>query len=228
MNENLLSYLNNVNSPWGKLFYKILWAQLPVFKNLDILDFGCGFGITADHLAVNNNVIAYDINTEMSDMFPHENNFEQTDILPNKKFDVIICHNVLEYVPDRAEILNKFHNLLKPNGILSIVKHNHYGRIMQKAVFENNITEAISILDGGEIHAKNFGKINYYEIDEFSNLFNLNKLMGIRTFFALQQNNEIKYNSDWFREMFQIEMKVSEIKQFVDISFFHHLLLYKN
>lgn len=228
MNDNLLSYLNNVNSPWGKLFYKILWAQLPVFKSLNILDFGSGFGITANHIAADNNVTAYDINTEMADMYPHTNSFEQTDILPDKKFDVIICHNVLEYVPDRGTIIKKFHELLKPDGILSVVKHNHYGRIMQKTVFENNITEAISLLDGGEIHATNFGKINYYGIDEFSSLFNVNKLMGIRTFFALQQNNEIKYNSDWFEEMFQIEMKVSEIKQFVDISFFHHLLLYKN
>lgn len=223
----MIKYLNNVNMPWGKLFYKIVWEQLPDFNNKDILDFGSGFGITADHLASNNNVTAYEPNTDMVSMYPHENKFIQTNILPDNQFDIIICHNVLEYVSDRTEIINKFYNLLKPHGTLSIVKHNHIGRIMHKAVFDNNIDEANLLLDGGDIYATTFGKINYYDVSEFENLFNVKRLMGIRTFFGLQQNNDIKHVYDWQFKMFSLEMKVSEIKEFVDISFFHHILFEK-
>jgi 2-polyprenyl-3-methyl-5-hydroxy-6-metoxy-1,4-benzoquinol methylase len=223
-NQDLSSYLNNVNMPWGKLFYQLAWAQLPKFKELDILDFGSGFGITANHLAADNNVTAYEPDTDMPTMYSHNNKFIQTDVIPDKKFDVIICHNVLEYVPDRVEIIRKFHDLIKPDGVISIIKHNHIGRIMQKVIFECNIDEAMSLLNGGESYAANFGKINYYDTAEFSPLFNVEKRMGIRTFYALQ-NNEVKSNSDWQGKMFELELKVSEITEFVNVAFFNHVLL---
>ena len=220
----MINYLNTVNMPWGKLFYQLVRAQLPDFNGLDILDFGSGFGITADHLAAKNNVIAYEPNTDMPGMYPHVNKFTQTDVIPDGKFDVIICHNVLEYVPDRAEVTRKFHDLLKSDGVLSVVKHNHHGRIMQKVVFENNPDEAVALLDGGDSYAANFGKINYYDTSEFSPLFDIRKRMGLRTFFALQ-NNEVKSNPDWADKMFELEMKVSEIPDFVNVAFFNHILL---
>ena len=222
------NYLNNVNMPWGQLFYKLVWAQLPDFSGLDILDFGSGFGITADHLAAMNNVTAYEPNTAMWEMYPHRNKFTQTDVIPDGKFDVIICHNVLEYIPDRADVIGKFHELLKPDGMLSVVKHNHNGRIMQKAVFENNPDEAASLLDGGDSFAADFGKINYYDTGEFTPLFTADKLMGIRTFYALQQNNDIKSAPEWQDKMFVLEMKVSERSEFVNVAFFHHILFNKH
>ena len=51
------------------------------------------------------------------------------EIFPDEEFDVIICHNVLEYVEDVKPYLEAFSRLLKPGGLLSIVKHNHVGRI---------------------------------------------------------------------------------------------------
>jgi len=223
-NRDLASYLNNVNMPWGKLFYQLVWAQLPKFNGLDILDFGSGFGITADHLAADNNVTAYEPDTDMPAMYPHNNKFIQTDAIPDGKFDVIICHNVLEYVSDREEVICKFHELIKPDGVISIIKHNHIGRIMQKAIFECNIDEAMSLLNGGESYAANFGKINYYDTAEFTSLFDIRKVMGIRTFYALQ-NNEVKSNPNWQDKMFELEMKVSEISDFVNVAFFNHVLL---
>ena len=41
----------------------------------------------------------------------------------DKTFDIIICHNVLEYVDDKAEVIKVLTRLLKQDGILSIVKH---------------------------------------------------------------------------------------------------------
>ena len=29
-NKSILSYLDYTKQPWGKLFYKIIWAQLPI------------------------------------------------------------------------------------------------------------------------------------------------------------------------------------------------------
>lgn len=45
-------------------------------------------------------------------------------------YDLVFCHNVLEYALDREEILREFHRLLKPHGIISLVKHNRPGRVI--------------------------------------------------------------------------------------------------
>ena len=44
--------------PWELLLKKIVWRQLGELQNKKILDFGSGFGVTADHYAQHNQVIA--------------------------------------------------------------------------------------------------------------------------------------------------------------------------
>ncbi len=102
---------------------------------------------------------------------------------------------------------------------------------MQKVVFENNIDEAIFLLDGGAINVINFGQVNYYntkDIMEWAEDIAIEKVLGIRTFWALQQNNESKNDPNWQEKMFEIEMKVSDLDNFINISFFNHVLLRKH
>ena len=232
--KNLQTYYNDKKTPWGELFYKVMKAQLSEVKGKAVLDFGSGFGIMADILALDNSVIAIDPERELAEAWEHVNDFQQITggigelhNFDDASFDVIICHNVLEYAAERIEIISEFKRLLKVGGVLSIVKHNHAGRIMQTVVFENNAEEAVRLLDGGHPDAL-FGKINYYTSDDlltWAKGFQLEKVMGVRTFWALQQKNEIKYEPDWQEKMLRVEMKVSEIDKFRDIAFFHHLIL---
>ena len=64
-NKKLYSYFDYVNEPWGKLFYLCAWKQLPELKGKKILDFGSGFGITAEHLSKDNDVIAVEPSEDM-------------------------------------------------------------------------------------------------------------------------------------------------------------------
>lgn len=52
-NVNIQGYLDTVNAPWGKLFYKLVWHNIDC-NGKKILDFGSGFGLTADYFAKNN------------------------------------------------------------------------------------------------------------------------------------------------------------------------------
>lgn len=65
--------------------------------------------------------------------------------LPSKSYGVIICHNVLEYLDNRAELHCEFSRVLKLDGFVSIIKHNKAGKIMQKAVFEYKNQRGIRI-----------------------------------------------------------------------------------
>jgi len=141
---------------------------------------------------------------------------------------VIICHNVLEYLDNRTELLCEFSRVLKPGGFVSIVKHNKAGKIMQKAVFEYKINEALELINNGNAVSANFGTINEYDNCELEKYckgsFEIDKIYGVRMFFALQRN-ELKMESDWISNMYNLECATEEIPEFRNIAFFHHVIL---
>lgn len=228
--------INNLQ-PWEALMKKIVWLQLGEIKGKRILDFGSGLGITADYLAKDNNVVAVEPSKESISHRWKSNNYEQLcgsiEVLRNMEdasFDIIICHNVFEYATDREEITKEFSRLLKIDGYISIVKHNRLGRVMQMVVLLNDFQHANSLLDGNNGMTSKYGEIKYYDDDniiEWCPELKITKTMGMRTFWDLQQNQEIHKDKDWQRNMVEIEMRVSEIKEYQDIAFFHHLIIEK-
>lgn len=99
---------------WEQLQKKLTWEQLGAFSGKRILEFGCGNGVMGAHYAEQNTVIGIEPNAQVLAENPYEN-VEQ--ICGDEKvlsryadgtFDVILCHNVLEYVKERAEVVREF------------------------------------------------------------------------------------------------------------------------
>lgn len=222
---------------WERLLKKIIWAQLGEIKGKYILDFGSGEGITANHLAKDNKVVAVEPWEEMlKDRWQdYEYRQIQGDVsklseFEDNTFDMIICHNVLEYIDDKEAIINELHRVLKPGGTLSIAKHNRAGRVMQMAVLLDDMEKAHALLDGKNSAASKFGEIRYYEdkmISEWNPGLKLVECYGIRTFWDLQQKQEKHNLEEWQDKMMQLEMRVSQIEEYRNIAFFHHLLFTK-
>ena len=82
---------------------------------------------------------------------------DQIESFEDASFDVILCHNVLEYVEDRKVVLKELTRLLKPGGLLSIVKHNEVGRVLQTVVFENDTQKALDLLAGQDLETHSMG-----------------------------------------------------------------------
>ena len=164
---------------------------------------------------------------------PYTQLIGSTDILrqfADETFDVIICHNVLEYAPDREQIAAEFARLLKPGGKLSIVKHHRAGRVMQMVVLLNNFEHANDLLDGKSGSSAQYGEICYYEdadIEKWCSGLKITKTLGMRTFWDLQQNQEQHRDPAWQDKMVEIEMRVSDVDAYKDIAFFHHLTIEK-
>ena len=223
--------------PWERLLKRIIWAQLGDIKGKNILDFGSGEGITANHFAADNKVLAIEPSEEM--LHTRWSDYEYTQVvggisrlseLEDGSFDVIFCHNVLEYIDDKEQVINELYRLLKAGGTLSIVKHNRAGRIMQMAVLLDDLAEANNLLDGRDSVAAKFGAIRYYEdemIVKWNTGFKPLEAFGIRTFWDLQQNQEKHNSEEWQEQMMQLEMRVSQIDEYRKIAFFHHLLYTK-
>lgn len=222
---------------WERLFKKIVWKQLGDIKDKVILDFGSGEGITSDHFAEYNRVVAVEPWEDMLKDAWRNHDYRQLvgDVnalseFEDNSFDMIICHNVLEYIDDKASVVQELTRVLKPGGFISLVKHNRNGRVMQMAVLLDDFEKANSLLDGGDSAASKFGAIRYYEDSDVirwhPDLF-IDKIYGIRTFWDLQQNQEKHPDEEWQEKMMQLEMRVSEMKDFINIAFFHHLLIKK-
>lgn len=222
---------------WERLFKKIVWKQLGDMEGKKILDFGSGEGITANHFAEKNDVTAIEPSKEM--LSNAWKDYEYTQIVGDvnalsafkkETFDMIICHNVLEYIDDKAAVIKALARVLKKDGIISIVKHNRAGRVMQMAVLLDDFEKANEILDGKDSTASKFGTIRYYEdndITKWEPQITISDILGIRTFWDLQQNQQKHGDEAWQEKMLQLELRVSQMWEYKNIAFFHHLLLKK-
>jgi S-adenosylmethionine-dependent methyltransferase len=232
-------YYDNTQSPWGRLLYSMIWRQLSFAKSMKILDFGSGFGITANHLSNDNEVIAIEPNAQMIDMRFQENAYVQMHgsiellgLIPAQSFDMILCHNILEYIDEKEQYVAALLPLLKSGGKLSLVKHNHFGRIMQRVAHDNDIETAMKILNGEPAIAQNFGEIKYYDmpvIQKWVDIYGLKIIdnLGIRAFYALHSDDSSKHNECWTEEILKLEFAAMRIEEFRNIAFYHHIILEK-
>lgn len=234
---NIKNYKEMLQQPWGKIQYEITFAQLAHLKNKRILDFGAGFGLVSQFLAdLGNEVTSIEPNAEMLELENQTNyqkilgSIEQLDIFADSSFDIILCHNVLEYVDpvQRPAYLAAFKRLLKDDGRLSIIKHNQVGKILQSVVFSNDIDTALHLLNGGEFHSQSFAQGSAYSIEDLIEMsgLTLEHYQAIRTFYSLQPN-DFKTEEGWLDKMTEVELAVCNLKPYKDISFLQHVWMKK-
>lgn len=239
MSDAIKNYRSMVDQPWGRMFYEMIYKQLDLSdcKKLKILDFGAGFCITADHYAKSHDVTAVEPSDEMRALRVGDNPYTLVgggiDYLRDmdaNSFDLVICHNVLEYADDKEAILKHLVRVTKPGGILSVVKHNLYGRVMATAVMSDDPKTALSLLDQGAENSM-FGKRDVYSNEWITDLLKdemtLIDTYGIRTFFGLSSNNDIKYTDDWYQSMLELETKACSMDEYRKVAFFNHLIFAK-
>ena len=233
---DIQQYKQMLEQPWGKIQYVITFAQLEHIKGKKILDFGSGFGLVSQFLAQNNEVVAIEPQEEM--LFAYSNqgykkilgSLDQVKKFESESFDIILCHNVLEYIDEncRVNYLAELKRVLKRDGMLSIIKHNQVGKIMQSVVFSNDVDQALDLLNGNEFKSVSFSQGTTYTIDELLEMskMKLENYQAIRTFYSLQIN-EVKTKDNWLEKMTEMELAVCDLYPYKDISFLQHVWLVK-
>ncbi len=240
MSDAIRNYRNVVEQPWGRMFYDLVWEQLPIDndKRLRILDFGAGFCLTADHYAKWHDVTAVEPNSEMYELRVKNNEYtlitqgiEYLQSVADNSYDVIICHNVLEYVDDTDAYLKELARVLRLGGLLSIVKHNDYGKVFAYAILNDNPKAALDVLEPDNTEDSMFGQRNVYDdtylVSTLAHQMAHIDTYGMRAFYGLSSNNEVKFTDEWYKSMLELEMKASTIDAFKQVAFFHHLLFKK-
>ncbi len=67
MPSSIKDYRNLIDRPYGRMFYELIYKQLNIQTKptLDILDFGAGFCVTANHYAIHHTVTAVEPESKM-------------------------------------------------------------------------------------------------------------------------------------------------------------------
>lgn len=117
-----------------------------------VLDIGGGTGELAGQLAGRGHrVILADYAQAMlnaaRDRLGDSVTYAQVDLsataaLPGGPHDLIVCHNVLEYVPDTAEALGRIAAALAPGGVLSLAFGNARFAPLQSAIVARDLARA--------------------------------------------------------------------------------------
>lgn len=164
-------YAAYLQTPEGRLRSDLALANLQDFipqrqnkDSLCALDLGCGTGATAIRLArLGLHVTLLDSSDEMLELakcalqeaaisekfiLKHGDAAGLAHLFPARSFDVIVCHNVLEYVDDPELVLRgAIHALRDSSAILSILVRSQAGEVLKAAIqsgdlgaAENNLT----------------------------------------------------------------------------------------
>jgi S-adenosylmethionine-dependent methyltransferase len=159
-------YAAYLETPEGRLRTDLAFANLQDFlprsqaeKSLYALDVGCGTGATAIRLArLGIHVTLLDSSPAMLDIakgaareagvtdkvvLQHGDATQLANLFPTRSFDVILCHNILEYCDDPDVVLRGAARALRDSSaILSVLVRNQAGEVFKAAIQAGDLAAA--------------------------------------------------------------------------------------
>jgi S-adenosylmethionine-dependent methyltransferase len=157
-------YAAYLETPEGRLRLDLAFANLQEFlpqatRSLHALDLGCGTGALAVRLArLGLHVTALDGSLPMLDLakraareagvteriaLQHGDAAQFGELFSAGSFDVILCHNVLEFIDDPAAMLRSAQRALRdPSSIISVLVRNQAGEVLKAALLGGDLVAA--------------------------------------------------------------------------------------
>jgi len=159
-------YAAYLETPEGRLRCGLAFANLQDFlvlpqsrRSLRGLDLGCGTGATAVRLArLGIHMTLLDSSSAMLDIakraareagvdgriaLNHGDAAQVANLFPAGSFDVVLCHNILEYVDDPVAVLRGAARAMRDSSaILSVIVRNQAGEVLKAAIQAGDLAAA--------------------------------------------------------------------------------------
>jgi S-adenosylmethionine-dependent methyltransferase len=221
-------------TPWSRLRYTVAAANLRPHlagRPLRILDAGGGNGVESLPLAQEGHTVALlDLSQEMlTDARTSAKalgvldrmTFHQADLagipdrFPAGAFDLILCHNVLQYVSDLPAALGALGHALRPGGVLSVICLNRYSEPLRLALAQFDLSHAYTALEARRVRSVVFdAEVEAYTAEEMARHlaaagFSLLGQYGIRCVCDYLVNDEVKKDPASFAGLERLELALS-------------------
>ncbi|MBF6341612.1 methyltransferase domain-containing protein [Nocardia abscessus] len=239
-------------TPWGRLRYEQVAANLGRHlpnRPLAVLDVGGGNGLDAVRLAaLGHRVTVVDTSRaslEEAAALAEAHGCAQlietrlagaadlTEMAPRESFDVVIAHNVLQYVPHRAEALGAMASVLRPGGLISVLVPNPASDPLTAAVRRGELDEAVRLLDAATRTSVTYDT----EIDAVTATELAAELVaaglgrpvryGVRAVCDLISDDDAKHDPRFFAQLLRLENLLADRHPYVETARFAHLIAAK-
>lgn len=172
-------YSSYLSTPAGRLRIELAWENLRRFLPADavrrrVLDVGGGAGSICLRLAkMEFQVVLLDSAEEMLGIakkeaeasgiatrisFHHADANRLQELFEAASFDLVVCHNLLEYVADPAAIAAKIAHVLRKDAVASFVTRNRAGEVLKAAIKSGDWALAKENLSGESVLDSLYGK----------------------------------------------------------------------
>lgn len=254
-NEQTSAWRAYQQAPWGRIFYSVACANiqhhLPKAQSpLHILDIGGGNGLDAITYAKQGHRVTLldsspDMIAEAREAADAENltafiSCCHADLIevpihfPEPVFDVVVCHNVIQYVEDPFSALQAITTALKPHGMLSLIGANQYSEAYREVLQNLNPQAAREKLQISVIQSQTFQQpMHLYTAQEMIDVlhhlqFTNIQQYGIRCVFDYIPDNDLKAEPRMFAQLEALEQILSGTYPYYLLARYFHLIAYKD
>jgi S-adenosylmethionine-dependent methyltransferase len=246
-------YAAYLETPEGRLRLDLAFANLQDFlpqatRSLHALDLGCGTGAVAVRLArLGLHVTLLDASEAMLDFakhaaqeagvweriaLKHRDTSQFANLFPAESFDVILCHNILEYVDDPCAVLRSAARVLRdPSSIISVLVRNQAGEVLKAAIHDGDLaaTEHNLTAEWGN-ESLYGGRVRLFTAESLQAMLHESSLAvtaerGVR---VLSDYLPPKVSrSDEYEQILELERKLGKPAEFAAIARYTHCLAHR-
>ena len=242
-------YASYLRTAAGKLRCELAWENLRRVlpgrgSRLRVLDLGGGTGFMSVCLArMEFQVVLLDSSEEMLGIarkeaetsgvaerisFRHADAGQLLELFEAESFDIVVCHNLLEYVGDPSAIVRSIAHLLRKEGVVSVLVRNRAGEVLKAAIKSGDWGLAKANLSAGTVVDSLFGKpVRVFDPADVLHMLAQASLgivaeYGVRVFSDYLDPEEP--NGEAYRQMLELEFILGAQPKFAAVARYTQLI----
>lgn len=145
---------------------------------------------------------------------------------PSIQYDIILCHAVLEWLPDTELAIKQLARLLKPGGKLSLMFYNHHAQLFANAIYGNfdYIERGLKVKKTVRLSPQNPAIPEQVDSWLRNEGLEVQQKTGVRCFHDYLRNIEHQHRFD---ELLALEMKYNQMSPYRELGRYQHWLIEK-